>query len=609
MAIGGRLHLLDDFDAEEVEAEGEGAPGEVAEDEAGVADDFLGGEDWARFPEAMEQRREFEEVKAEVVRAVFLGGHVERVGEIEELAGEGELGGFREKNGRAGGVDFGHVADFLENLANRGLAGLAKNGPGADVGVLQVGRSVAVEGEQLFPAEDVVEVPVLREVGIFERAEADDARQGDAVMFIKIGPLFRDEFSSTFLRLGDERLELDGVAFAGLEGLLVRAEDGAEPDVLELHVVVTPAMRGVEELAEMHLLASVDDIDRAERLEFFTAIADGGEIGRGVVESAVGFADEEGVVPELAVFRDEKGVFLLRQLAVGENGNGPFAVAGDALLDEVVHDAGQRVIVEAFAQGVIELHAEPLVKAVEGLEGIFVELLPELAVLGVALLEEDELALGGFSHGFVDFRFLLDFAINRLEMAEGIFLQLRGIAVTLVTEEDHAETGAPVADMIVGNNVVAEKTIEAREGIAEDGAAQMADVHLLGDIGTAVIDDQRLRFGDGIDSETDIEPAPGDLPGEVIGLQAKIEETGAGDLGLFGEAFEIDGLGQLGGEVARIGLGFLGENHGGVGLEIAVAGVRAWAHVGSGRDGREELLHGLRDAGFHFLAGGVHRER
>ena len=48
---------------------------------------------------------------------------------------------------------------------------LAENGSDAHVGVLHIGSRVAIEREQLFPAEDVIEIPVLGEIRIFQGTE------------------------------------------------------------------------------------------------------------------------------------------------------------------------------------------------------------------------------------------------------------------------------------------------------------------------------------------------------------------------------------------------------------------------------------------------------
>ena len=61
--------------------------------------------------------------------------------------------------------------------------------------------------------------------------------------------------------------------------------------------------------------------------------------------------------------------------------------------------------------------------------------------------------------------------------------------------DEHAELRAEVADVILADDGVAEELQHAGEGVADDGGAQVADVHLLGDVGAGVIDDDGLRAG------------------------------------------------------------------------------------------------------------------
>jgi len=50
------------------------------------------------------------------------------------------------------------------------------------------------------------------------------------------------------------------------------------------------------------------------------------------------------------------------------------------------------------------------------------------------------------------------------------------------TKYYHTELCAPVADVVLANDFVAEAFEYSADTIANNGASQMADVHLLGDI-------------------------------------------------------------------------------------------------------------------------------
>ena len=55
--------------------------------------------------------------------------------------------------------------------------------------------------------------------------------------------------------------------------------------------------------------------------------------------------------------------------------------------------------------------------------------------------------------------------------------------------------------MILPNHVLSLKLDHPADGIADDGASEMPDVHLLGDVRAGVVDDDGLGFGRFWDSQ------------------------------------------------------------------------------------------------------------
>ena len=51
----------------------------------------------------------------------------------------------------------------------------------------------------------------------------------------------------------------------------------------------------------------------------------------------------------------------------------------------------------------------------------------------------------------------------------------------------------PVADMVLANDAVALELDDAADGVADDRAAQMPDVHLLGDVVLGIVDNSGQR--------------------------------------------------------------------------------------------------------------------
>ncbi|MNN18549.1 hypothetical protein D3C81_1317610 [compost metagenome] len=108
-----------------------------------------------------------------------------------------------------------------------------------------------------------------------------------------------------------------------------------------------------------------------------------------------------------------------------------------------------------------------------------VEALPQAQALGVAGLQLDHQGAGAVGElgGVVEA--LLGGAVELLEVGQ---LALGGGRVLLEVGQQHAELGAPVADVVLADHRVAEELQHAADGVADDGRAQVADVHFLGQV-------------------------------------------------------------------------------------------------------------------------------
>ena len=141
------------------------------------------------------------------------------------------------------------------------VSALPEDAPDSRVRILKIGGGVAVQGDHLRHVEDVVAQPVLREVGVLDRAEADDLGDLPALLLGEVGAVLVDDLAGLGDRLVQERLEADHVAVAGLVRPAVLAQDGPERDVLHRDPVISPASGHGEELLEVVALAVVDDVE------------------------------------------------------------------------------------------------------------------------------------------------------------------------------------------------------------------------------------------------------------------------------------------------------------------------------------------------------------
>ena len=60
-------------------------------------------------------------------------------------------------------------------------------------------------------------------------------------------------------------------------------------------------------------------------------------------------------------------------------------------------------------------------------------------------------------------------------------------------DDQQAHLEAPVAEVGVAQHLVAAEAVEPLDRLADDRGAQVADVHLLGDVGAAVVDEHPPR--------------------------------------------------------------------------------------------------------------------
>ena len=169
--------------------------------------------------------------------------------------------------------------------------------------------------------------------------------------------------------------------------------------------------------------------------------------------------------------------------------------------------------------------------------------------------------------------------------------------------EDHAELRAPVADVVIGYDVVPKEAGDAGEGIANDRAADVADVHLLGDVGRGEIDHDGLGRGGLRDAEMWIREKVGEPLREEFGFDLEIDESWTRHGGCGGEIRDVHFLHQFLRERLGIESQLFCQDHGGVRLVVTEAQVRGYRDIGSragGQIDRQEGQHGIDALGEEF---------
>ena len=475
--------------------------------------------------------------------------------------------------------------------------GLPLHAPRPHQRVEQVRSGVPFEREHAIEGEDVVLHAVVGEVGVLEGGDADGLRDPRALGFGEFGRALVDHRRGTLERLRDHIHQLDVLTRTCLEGTSVIAEHHAEARVVHLRglvcgqVDVVPGPMGrAEDLLEVQRLACIDAIDDARAAELLDAAFDCCHIGGRVQVPAIALPDNARLFESFDA-HDER--------AVGDFGD----AAGGQVLDDLAEFEG----VAGLARGVFRLDVRVQRRAgVEaGLHGDVADPLPDGEDAGLMGLEVHEGLLGvghrffraldlGFQlcdglrthavlagHGQAPFfrralqlRLLVEL-LHRVE-CERREVDLARVGQLLEFGRDHRDGEAPVADVVLADGLMPEPFEEPGDGIADDDSAEVADVHLLGEINAAEIDDGGLlHLGHG-----HAEPPPrrvhvGDEGGEGIGPELDVDEAGAGDGGIgegLGDVGDVHLGGDRGGDFARVLAELLAEGHRAVGLEVRELG-------------------------------------
>ena len=171
------------------------------------------------------------------------------------------------------------------------------------------------------------------------------------------------------------------------------------------------------------------------------------------------------------------------------------------LAHQFLHDGLQARMVKALAQGVVEFHPQP---AIDGVE------------LDLRKRESSRARCARFSaspawsftsslrgrlqrgreSAFADLG--ADRLVEAFHLGDADRPRARPRSSRrLPADQQHAELRAPVAEVVVRDDPVAQQAERAGQRIAQDGGADVADVHRLGHVGRTEIDDHgpRLRGG------------------------------------------------------------------------------------------------------------------
>ena len=224
----------------------------------------------------------------------------------------------------------------------------------------------------------------------------------------------------------------------------------------------------------MQRLLGAHDVDEPGGAEPAGAVADGGQVGGRVAVPAVGLAHDERERVALAVLE-----------ALGEHAESPVVLDQQALLVELGDDDRQQRVVEALPHDVVvgQQHPEQVVDLAGVAHGLGHEDPPEVQRLVVATLQQHDAVAAALGEGRVTVELPPGRGVELVEVPHTERLGVgRPVNVEQVLDE-HAERRAPVADVVLPQHVVPEEPEHAGQRVADEGGAQVPDVHLLGHVG------------------------------------------------------------------------------------------------------------------------------
>ena len=149
---------------------------------------------------------------------------------------------------------------------------------------------------------------------------------------------------------------------------------------------------------------------------------------------------------------------------------------------------------------------------------------------------------------------------------------------------ERIDLGAGVVDVVFAGDIEAGLGKQCRQGVADDRAPSMTDMHRPGRIGRDVFDvDAAFRAHHRIAVSGSRAENRSELRAPEPVVEPQVDETGSGNLGGRDIRGTREPVGVMFGEVARFHAGRLGQHHRRVGRDVAVGRIARWLDREPGR--------------------------
>ena len=310
-------------------------------------------------------------------------------------------------------------------------------------------------------------------------------------------------------------MERHVLARARFHQLAVFAENAAKSNVAEVGRV-TLAARDRDDLFEVQDLRRADDQPNRICFQIPDSIIHRRDVGGRIIETAIPFANNGRLFGQL---RD----------VAEENADRAFAHLGDSRFEQTLDHRGQPVVVETFPPLDVVMNVQHLIGVVEFFHRKVDRLFPNREILRVAGLEFDQFLADRLSYFEVACRFFIGLLVDANQFRDRIAFERSAVEQIFPAVDHHPELGAPIADVIVANDLVTEKRRDPRERIAQHRAADVAHVHRLRHIGRTEIDHDPLRRRGFFHAEPFVAQQIGRPRCDDRSSQREVNEAGSGD--------------------------------------------------------------------------------
>jgi hypothetical protein len=221
----------------------------------------------------------------------------------------------------------------------------------------------------------------------------------------------------------------------------------------------------------------------------------------------------------------------------------------------------------------------------------FDDLAPEIERVLVAGLQQHDALSRAIRESSVAVEFRTRGAIELAELAHvGLRAALTDVEQML---DEHTERRAPIADVVLADDLVAQELEHSCERVADDRGTQVAHVHFLGDVRRGIVDNDAVFRGRKRHAEALVARDFFERALEESRLEREVDEPGAGDLDAVGNIREVSSSDDDFGNLPWRTLQCFREAHREIGLIVGALGPanhRVDAHVLRAERGDDRAL-------------------